>query len=159
VRAIDGLNQTIRDIRNYILDLRPQRFQGRDLQQGLAELARELRAHSFLNVNVEVESEASVKLSPEQTVEILHITREALTNVRKHARANQVEINVNDRSGVLLLTIADNGIGLDPDLIRNGSGNGMHNMRERAQALGGKISFNRVESGGTQIQLSVPVIQ
>lgn len=159
VRAIDGLNQTIRDIRNYILDLRPQRFQGRDLQQGLAELARELRAHSFLNVNVDFESDASVKLSPEQTVEILHITREALTNVRKHARASQVEISVNDQSDVLMLTIVDNGIGLDPQLIRNGSGNGMHNMQERAQALGGKILFNSVKSGGTQIQLNVPVLQ
>lgn len=157
VRAIEGLNQTIRDIRNYILDLRPQRFQGRDLQQGLAELARELRAHSFLIVNVDVESEASVKLSPEQTVEILHITREALTNVRKHARASQVEINVNDRLGALILTIVDNGIGLNPDVIQNGSGNGLHNMQERAQALGGKILFDRVESGGTQIRLSIPV--
>ena len=159
MRAINGLNQTIRDIRNYILDLRPQRFQGRDLQQGLAELARELRAHSFLNVNVDFESDASVKLSPEQTVEILHITREALTNVRKHARASQVEISVNDQSDVLMLTIVDNGIGLDPQLIRNGSGNGMHNMQERAQALGGKILFNSVKPGGTQIQLNVPVLQ
>ena len=159
MRAIEGLNHTIRDIRNYILDLRPQRFQGRDLQQGLAELARELRAHSFLNINVEVESEASIKLSPEQTVEILHITREALTNVRKHARASQVEINVNNQSDALILTIVDNGIGLDPDLILNGSGNGLHNMQERAQALGGKIIFTRVESGGTQIQLSLPVVQ
>lgn len=159
VRAIEGLNHTIRDIRNYILDLRPQRFQGRDLQQGLAELARELRAHSFLSINVEVESEDSIKLSPEQTVEILHITREALTNVRKHARASQVEINVNNQSDALILTIVDNGIGLDPDLILNGSGNGLHNMQERAQALGGKIIFTRVESGGTQIQLSLPVVQ
>jgi signal transduction histidine kinase len=159
LQAIDGLSRTIHDIRNYILDLRPQRFQGRDLHEGLAELARELRAHSFLSVDVQVETEALSRLSPEQTVEILYITREALTNVRKHARASQVEINVTSKPDSLLLTITDNGVGLDPDLISNSAGHGLHNMQERAQALGGKILFNRIESGGTCIQLEVPFLQ
>ena len=57
-----------------------------------------------------------------------------------------------------MLTITDNGIGLDPNLVANGAGHGLHNMRERAQALGGEISFNRVESGGTSIQLEVPFV-
>ena len=155
-QAIDGLNRTIQDIRNYILDLRPQRFQGRDLREGLAELARELRAHSFLNIDVQVKTEAATRLSPEQTVEILSIAREALTNVRKHARASQVEITVTDRTDALIVMVADNGIGLDPDLLINSSGNGLHNMQERAQALAGKIMFTRIESGGTCIQLDVP---
>src|SRR5687767_12952292 len=51
LQAVEGLRRTIHDIRNYIMDLRPQRFQGRDLREGLAELARELRAHSFLSVD------------------------------------------------------------------------------------------------------------
>jgi signal transduction histidine kinase len=146
LQAIEGLRRTIHDIRNYIMDLRPQRFQGRDLREGLAELARELRAHSFLSIDVQVETEA------------VTITREALTNVRKHARASQVDIYVTSRPDALLLTIADNGIGLDPDLMINNTGHGLHNMQERAQALGGKISFNRIESGGTRIQLEVPFV-
>lgn len=158
LQAIEGLRRTINDIRNYILDLRPQRFQGRDLHEGLAELARELRAHSFLSIDIQVETEDLSRLSPEQTVEILHITREALTNVRKHARASQVDIHVTSRPNALLLVIADNGIGFDPGIIHNGAGHGLHNMQERAQALGGEISFNRVESGGTRIQLEVPFV-
>lgn len=157
-QAIDGLNRTIHDIRNYILDLRPQRFQGRDLREGLAELTRELRAHSFLNVDVQVKTEASTRLSPGQTVEILSITREALTNVRKHARASQVDITVTDQTDALIVAIADNGIGLDLEVMHNTSGNGLRNMQERAQALGGNISFAKIESGGTCIQLDVPFI-
>lgn len=157
-QAIEGLRRTIHDIRNYIMDLRPQRFQGRDLGAGLAELARELRAHSFLSIDIQVETEDLTRLSPEQTVEILHITREALTNVRKHARASQVDIHVTSRPDVLKLTIIDNGIGLEPNPAANGSGNGLHNMQERAQALGGKILFNRIESGGTCVQLEIPFI-
>jgi signal transduction histidine kinase len=157
-QAIEGLRRTIHDIRNYIMDLRPQRFQGRDLREGLAELAREVRAHSFLSINIEVETEDLTWLSPEQTVEILHIAREALTNVRKHARASQVDISVTRRADALLLNITDNGIGLDPSLIYNGTGHGLHNMQERTQALGGKISFSKAESGGTGVQLEVPFI-
>lgn len=157
-QSIEGLRRTIHDIRNYIMDLRPQRFQGRDLREGLAELARELRAHSFLNVDVQVETEAWTRLVPEQTVEILSISREALTNVRKHARASQVDIHVTSRPDVLLLSVIDNGIGLDPELIVNHAGHGLHNMQERAQSLGGNVSFNRLESGGTCIQLEVPFI-
>jgi signal transduction histidine kinase len=157
-QAIEGLRRTIHDIRNYIMDLRPQRFQGRDLREGLAELARELRAHSFLSVDIQVETEDLMRLSPEQTVEILHITREALTNVRKHARASQVDIYATSRPDAILLTIADNGIGLDPDRMTTNAGHGLHNMQERAQALGGKFLFTRIESGGMRIQLEVPFI-
>jgi signal transduction histidine kinase len=158
LQAVEGLRRTIHDIRNYILDLRPERFQGRDLGEGLAELAREVRAHSFLSIDLNVETDDAMRLSPEQTVKILHIAREALTNVRKHARASQVDINLSGRSDALLLTVADNGMGLDIDLIDKGTGHGLHNMQERAQALGGKISFTKIESGGTCVQLEVPLI-
>jgi signal transduction histidine kinase len=159
LQAVEGLRRTIHDIRNYILDLRPERFQGRDLREGLAELAREVRAHTFLSIDVLVETGELTRLSPEQTVTILHIVREALTNVRKHARASQVDINLASRSDALLLTITDNGMGLDLDRIDEGTGHGLHNMQERAQSLGGNISFSRIETGGTCIQLEVPLIQ
>jgi signal transduction histidine kinase len=158
VRAIDGLNHTIRDIRNYILDLRPQRFQGRHLPEGLEELVREVRAHSFLNVNVEIESEDWTRLAPDLTVEILHIAREALTNIRKHAHASSVVVKLTRQPEALALAIADNGTGFDPVQIMNNERNGLRNMQERAETLGGKLSFARVESGGTCIQLDVPLV-
>lgn len=111
-----------------------------------------------MSIDVEVETEEATRLSPEQTVKILHIAREALTNVRKHARASQVDINLASRPDALLLTIVDNGIGLDPVQIDNAAGHGLHNMQERAQALGGKISFTKIESGGTAVQLEIPLI-
>src|SRR4030095_15909365 len=124
-QAIEGLNDVIRDIRNYILDLRPQRFQGRHLPDGLEELAREVRAHSFLNVNVQIESEDWTRLSPDLTVEILQIAREALTNIRKHARSSTVDLTLTRKPGALALAIADNGMGFDPEQAMNDEGNGL----------------------------------
>ena len=157
-QSIEGLNDVIRDIRNYILDLRPQRFQGRHLPDGLEELAREVRAHSFLNVNVQVQSENWTRLPADLTVEILHIAREALTNVRKHARASSVYVTLTRQPEALALTIADNGIGFDPAQAMNDEGNGLHNMRERAQALGGKVTFTQRESRGTCLELLIPLL-
>ena len=156
-RSIDGLNDVIRDIRNYILDLRPQRFQGRDLPEGLAELAHEVRAHSFLNVDLQIEPWDWTQLTSEYTVEILHIAREALTNIRKHSRASQVVISLTHQQRAIELKILDNGIGFDADLAMNGTGNGLHNMQERAQLLKGKLNFARRADGGILVELLIPL--
>ena len=57
--AINGLNEVIQDIRNYIQDLRPQRFKGRNVKQGLEELARELRTDTLFNVDLAVDGQAA----------------------------------------------------------------------------------------------------
>lgn len=156
-RAIHGLNDVIRDIRNYILDLRPQRFQGRNLKDGLEELVRDLRANSFLNVHLHADDSESLNLSPEQTVEVLHIAQEALSNVRKHARATRVDMRVGRADGQLALTIADDGVGLNSQAVAEAKGYGLRNMRERAHALGGDARIERREEGGTRFTLRVPL--
>lgn len=157
-QAIHGLNEVIRDIRNYILDLRPQRFQGRDLRRGLEELTRDLRANSFLNVNLEMNSVDSDTVHPEQAVEILHIVQEALTNARKHARATRVDVHLHQQEeGSLLVVVEDNGIGFVPQATNAYTGNGLRNMRERTNALNGDIQFELAGASGTRVRLSVPL--
>ena len=156
--AISGLNEVIRDIRNYILDLRPNRFQGRDLKEGLSELARELRANSFLDVNLDVSDVDVSTLNPENTVDILHIVQESLSNIRKHARASYVEIHLDALDGHLNLTIKDDGIGLNPEQIKHSTGNGLRNMRERAQLLGGAFEVASSSEGGTRILVKIPFL-
>lgn len=156
-QAIQGLNNVIGDIRNYILDLRPQRFQGRNLQEGLEELVREVRAHSFLDIDLQVEPYDWKSISPEITVEILHIAREALTNVRKHAHANKVDISLKQKSNNLVLEIKDNGSGFDVAKVQE-KGNGLKNMRERTSSLGGDIRFQENSISGMSVYLLIPVL-
>ncbi len=155
-RAIHGLNEVIRDIRNYILDLRPQRFQGRDLSAGVEELVRDLRANSFLDVQFVANGFDQSGISPEHTVEILHVVQEALTNIRKHARATTVKISLDRDGEALSVVIEDNGVGLDLEAADHSLGNGLHNMRERAKNLAGNIDFHANPDGGTTIQLHIP---
>ena len=157
IQAISGLNEVIRDLRNYILDLRPNRFQGRDLKEGLSELARELRANSFLDVNLTLDQTDVSSLTPEKTVEILHIAQESLSNIRKHARASFVEITLSHPNRSLILSIRDDGVGLPPDSANNSTGDGLRNMQERAQSLSGNLELLTPEMGGTQIVVTIPM--
>ena len=155
--AIGSLNTAIRDIRNYILDLRPQHFQGRNIVQGVEELARALRANTFMDVNVEITDVDSDWISPEKTVEILHIAQEALANIQKHAQASQVDIAMRFQSGRLVLKIEDNGISIQPQDLHSLTGNGLVNMQERAAALQGEITIGPRLEGGTEVHLAVPI--
>lgn len=154
--AISGMNEVIRDIRNYILDLRPQRFQGRDIWEGLTELTRDFRANTFMEVTLDKSGQTEVAISPQKTVEILHIVQEALSNVRKHARASFVEVGLIVEGDVLIITVEDNGVGINLDEAFNSSGSGLGNMNERASSIDGKLHVAPSELGGTCITLYVP---
>lgn len=156
-KAINSLNSAISDIRNYILDLRPQHFQGRNIIQGVEELGRALRANTFMDVNIDTDSIDPSRLSPEQTVEILHIAQEALSNVQKHAHASEVDISLQFVNGDLALAIKDNGVSITAENLEKSYGNGLRNMRERAAMLQGVVKIEPRKSGGTEVTLRIPV--
>jgi signal transduction histidine kinase len=154
-KGLTGLNEVIRDIRNYILDLRPERFQGRDLKHGIDELVRDLKANSFLNVRLSDENVDISRLSPEETVEILHIVQEALTNIRKHAKAVHVDIDMIMVDGRFEARISDDGVGLDERVAESTRGNGIRNMKERAAMIGGELIVAPAATG-TVVRLILP---
>jgi signal transduction histidine kinase len=151
-RAIDDLNGVIGDLRNYILDLEPERFRERDLATGLEDLARELRAGSFLQVDTQISDQAAERLSHEQTKALLHIAKEALANARKHARATRIDITFRPENGKVHLVIEDDGVGMDVTAEQaQGPGNGLANMAHRAEQLGGTLEVESEIGHGTRI--------
>ena len=159
-QAIQDLGQVLRDIRNYILGLRPDRLQDRNIVKGVSEIALELRANTLLNVRVDaLDKEEFEEWAGEATVELLFITQEALTNVRKHSHARNVEITLDREGDVLCLTIDDDGIGFDASQLTEAEGNGLRNMRERARNIGAEIEIIPKQGQGTQIRVSSPLPQ
>ena len=156
--AIQGLNTVIKDIRNYIHDLRSQQFMGHSLQRGLEELALEVEAFTNLKINLQLDSDALARVSPRQTGEFLHIAREALTNIRKHAHATQVRIRLAKISDQIKLEIVDNGAGFSfEETMDSTAGNGLRNMRERVHMLDGKMTITSDGDEGTTIVATVPI--
>ena len=156
-QAIDGLNEVIRDLRSYILDLRPQRFEGKDLATGLLELVRTFRANTFVSVELAINQAASAQVKPDLAAGLFHIAQEGLANVAKHARARNVKMSLDFVSGVLILELKDDGRGFDPQAVTRYAGHGMRNMEERARLFNGELRVDSAPGQGTRIQVRVPL--
>jgi signal transduction histidine kinase len=156
-QAISSLNEVIRDIRNYILDLRPQRFQGKDLPGGLFELIRAFRVNTLLQADLHIESEGDLGLMQGQASGLFHIAQEALANVAKHARARAVSVVLSRDGSQVTLVVKDNGRGFDPSRVAAYEGHGLRNMEARTRMLGGRLSVESEPGKGTTVKVSVPI--
>jgi signal transduction histidine kinase len=154
-RAIDSLDQSIRDIRNFIFGLRPELLEQAGLVGGLAALADEFRVNSMVDVDLETEEVSQADLPLEQVSQLLSIAREALSNVARHSKATRGSVRVENHDGLVRLTVSDNGVGFDPDRPRGPSHQGMVNMRDRADAIGGHITIESEPEHGTRIIVEV----
>ncbi len=155
--AITGLNEVIIDIRNYIQHLRPQRFKGRNIRQGLEALTQELRTDTLLTVDLRVDEQAATVCTARQADEFLHIAQEAISNVRKHAAARVVRMHYGFVEGLLQLSIQDDGAGMEPAQAQRTYGNGLRNMRSRARALHGEFRLETAPGAGVRLIVTAPI--
>lgn len=155
--AIAGLNDAIRDIRNFILDLRPQRFTG-DLNQALARLIREFQANAMIPVHFSAQASTLSALAPAVARTIFLTTQEALANVARHARAEQVTVEIWQEPEMAILCIEDDGVGFNVSQQSQAVGHGLANMRARAEELNGIFIIQSAPGEGTQICLRLPIL-
>ena len=157
-RLIGDVNAIIRDIRNYIFDLRPLRLRGTDLVGALAELMRETRVNTLINTSVVVEEEAPCRsLTEEQVSQLYHIAHEAVSNAQKHARATSITAEVYEQDGAFRMRVSDNGQGFDPANNNRHTGRGMMNMAERVRTIGGHLWVESAPGQGTTLTVELPL--
>ena len=155
-RAIDALNLTIRDIRNFIFGLRPELADQAGLVAGIAALSNEFRLNSVIDVELDAADNVP-EVAELRRGEILKIVREALSNIARHSKATRAFVRVEMVGNMLELAITDNGTGFVVDEDRGGQHQGLPNMHARAIDLGGDLRI--VSSGtGTQITVRVPTV-
>jgi signal transduction histidine kinase len=157
-RAIDGLNLTIRDIRNFILGLRSEFLDGADVETGLATLANDFGLNTPIEVTVDLDHgrNAAQGLPIDSRVHLLQMVREALSNAARHsgAQAATVRLDANDRE--VTVTIADDGVGFDPAAVRPSGHLGLANLRDRAGRLGGSAEVESRPGAGTRVMIRLP---
>ena len=86
---------------------------------------------------------------------LYRVALEALNNALKHANADRVDVRLALENGLVLLEIADDGIGFDLELAREGGGFGLRGMEERVMHLGGKFVVESRPGEGTRIRVEV----
>ena len=158
-QAIEGLNSTIRDIRTYIMDLRPRQFRGENLLDSLQRLIDETRANTHLEISLTGPENGSVILPTPIATALFHICQEALANIAKHAQAHQAKINLWTAPRRVLLEISDDGEGFDLRKVTLAMGHGLANMHTRAGKMGGDIEITSVPGKGTSVLAWIPLNQ
>jgi two-component system sensor histidine kinase DevS len=155
-QAISDLNNTIRDIRAYILDLRPRHMHDENLLQALQRLVNEFRANTLVEVKLEGPADGLSYLPEPQAIALFHICQEALANIAKHARAHHVDVVVWASAERALLEIHDDGRGFEVNKVKLTLGHGLANMQTRAANVGGEVDISSEPTGGTTVLAWVP---
>jgi len=155
-KAMSDLNHTIRDIRSYILDLRPRQLQGESLIEGLGRLISEFRQNTKLDVSLAAPKDPLNDLPQMHAMSLFHICQEALANIAKHAKASKVTMDLWTTPDRVLLEISDNGQGFDLDKTNKTVGHGLANMLTRVQNVGGDVDITSAPGEGTSILAWVP---
>ncbi len=152
--AVDSLNGAMADIRRYVMDLRPADFTGH-LGESLTALGRLFESTSGITVNIEADE---VPIIPEPAaVELFLLIREALSNVRRHAKASSVTVAVAREGKDLVLTVVDDGAGFDVGAERLNSQFGLRNMETRARLMGASLDLESEPGAGTRVCLRLPL--
>ncbi len=146
------------DAREAILGLRTTVRPGRDLAAALKDYLHRFGAQTGLSVELDIGKPEEARLSPEAEHHLLRIVQEALANIRKHAQATRAWISFDPNGSTVRVVIEDDGRGFDPSQLRPTPQPrfGLHMMRERAEAVGGRLEVRDRPGGGSRVIVTVP---
>lgn len=154
----DTCHQAYADVREAILGLREDVGAERSLLEGLEHYLQAFGRSTGIQTALLVDPALEPELSPLAEVQLIRIMQEALTNVRKHAEASRVEVEVTRQARLLRFSVRDDGQGFDPGHAAPGidGGYGLQTMRERTAEVGGRIQVDSRPGSGTCVQVEVP---
>jgi PAS domain S-box-containing protein len=150
---LEALRRATSGLRSAIYDLRHEK--GRPFVESvksLVELNRQLTPERKIGLMIEGLPE---ELPGEVSVELLRVLQEALTNARRHSAARKVEVRLRMEGKAILIEVADDGRGFEPESAK--SGVGLSAMRERVEGLGGRIEVTSLPGEGTKVKVRVPL--
>ena len=160
-RLLDHLEEAVSTslarLRTLVFDLRPAQLD----DDGLAAALREYLAETAGQGGFAAELRDDLEQEPPAEVRVIayRICQEALTNVRVHARASRVEVRLEEAKGGLLVTVADDGEGFDPDRVRATPRRGhvgLTSMSERATMADGWCQVDSAPGQGTTVRFWLP---
>ena len=154
--AINGLNRTIRDIRSYILDLKPRELGDENLFDGLRRLVTEYKVNTLSDANLTGHNRDLAHLPQKSAMSLFLICQEALANIAKHARAKKVDVQVWTTADRVVMEITDNGQGFNVEKMNHTIGHGLSNMQTRARQAGGELEITSTINAGTSILVWIP---
>jgi signal transduction histidine kinase len=152
----DVVDTTVAAVRRIAADLRPVMLDDLGLVPALEHLLHDLSQRTGIIVSLDAD-EAGVNVGEPRASALYRMAQEALTNVSRHAEATEVQVAIDADSENLVLTVRDNGKGFDAEAAARRRSYGVLGIRERARTLGGDARIERQASGGTLVEVVIPV--
>jgi PAS domain S-box-containing protein len=151
------VEETVERIRDVMAELRPPVLDDYGVAAALHWYGNQFSERTGIATVLELD-ELSARLPSHWETALFRIAQEALTNVAKYAHAKTVTVMLEEFGDSVRLTIADDGVGFDPQTHHQPGAKpewGLMNMRERAQAIGGKLSVETAPGKGTKIIVEI----
>ena len=152
-RVVDGLDEVIRQIRETIFHLERPAMAESGLRSAVTAVVTAAAEHLGFTPRVGFQGPVDAVTSEQLEPQVIAVLTEVLSNVARHASASAVEVVIAAEDNMLLVSVADNGVG--PSRGRT-AGNGLRNIAERARALSGSVSITARSPSGTLVEWSVP---
>jgi signal transduction histidine kinase len=146
--------EAMEELRSLIFELRPPEAESEGLTTALRKHVDVLQSVHGDAVALSLEGDAEPRAG---APEVLRIAQEALQNALRHARARHVDVRMEGANGRLVVAVADDGVGFDPDdASLRARRLGLTSMEERARALGGRLTIDSRPGEGTTVRVEVP---
>ncbi len=148
--AVDDIDDTIKEIRRSIFALSGT-GELSDIRGAVTEVVTRASRSLTFGPTIRFEGQVNTAIEAHARSHLLAVLEEAMSNIVRHSQASAVEVTLT-ADDALTLTVADNGKGFAPDVVRSG----LRNMDERATALGGTCDVESHSPGGTTVRWQIP---
>ncbi len=153
----EGVQESYDDVRELLVHFRSRVHQS-DLDTAIRSTLEKFEGQTGIGTDFERVG-AGAHLVPTDEIQIMHIVQESLSNIRKHAKADHVQVTLKREIGRVRVEISDNGIGFDPENDPNCLSDrhvGLRIMRERAHRIGGECRIVSMPGQGSRVILTLP---
>lgn len=154
LELIQGItSESQSEMRALLLHLRPVQLKDKSLKEGIEQLLTELKTKVQMEIHYKVED---IKMPPSFEDHLFRIVQELISNVLRHAKANEIELYLTKNIDAIQLRVVDDGVGFDYSTKKTGS-YGLQNIKERVEGVGGKVKVVSIKSEGTSVAIDLPI--
>ncbi len=154
--AMDLTAHSIKTTQQITSELRPSMIDDLGLIPAVEWYTSQFMERSSIKINLDIDVEESA-FKNDFKINIYRILQECLTNAARHSKASRVSIKFKKQNNNVILTINDNGIGLESSKLTDPNSFGLIGLKERAYSLNGKISFKGKKNKGTLVEVVFPL--
>ncbi|MSU50897.1 MAG: sensor histidine kinase [Opitutus sp.] len=152
-----ALNETIHDVRNFIIGLEPESLKLQTFAQAVGAMLATMQSLRPFQSTVEIDEALAVRLTLSQRVHALQITREAVSNALRHGQAGSIHVALRKPGDFVEFGVVDDGAGFDAGTGVS-QGKGLANFAQRARELGAELKVDSAPGRGTRVNLIFPLL-